>query len=172
VRERQARLNDHCSDLVRNHRRESGVEQRARGDIDRDDGDALCLAGALDLFEGGLGEGIGRIAQRGYPAQTRQRLLQQFDLLRRKLRGQAGHPGNVAARMGEAGNDPHADWVGGVDHDDRDLVCCPLYRQHGRRHPGGGDINLFADELGGEFGQRSNFSSADQTSMRMLRPST
>ena len=61
--------------------------------------------------------GLSRMAMRSAPEVA---ALEQLQPLRHCLLREVSHAGDVAARMREAGDEPAADRIGDVHHDDRD----------------------------------------------------
>jgi hypothetical protein len=74
---------------------------------------------AHGLFEHQSGIGIGRIPQNGYARKFGKQLLQQFQPLPTEIGCHEAHPGDVAAGVGQARDEPASYRVARRHHDDR-----------------------------------------------------
>src|SRR5262249_54452276 len=106
-------------------------------------------AGKLDLFEERFGEGIGRIGQSGHAACRWQQLPDEFDAFAGQLGGYASDAGDISARTRKARDQPGANRISCVCHDDRDLARRLLCRLGGGREPSDDHIDFEMNQLGG-----------------------
>src|SRR5438552_1054193 len=71
------------------------------------------------------------IPQERDPRRSRNRLLEELELLNAQVHTEGRCPGDVTARSREAGNDAQLNWVRSVHHDDRDGCGRSLGAQDG-----------------------------------------
>src|ERR1700676_5774645 len=155
---RQAGLNDDGIGPLFLHRGESGLELLPAADLDGVDRSSGDFAAKLDLFEERFGEGVGRIGQSGHAARRWQHLPNEFDAFAGQYGGHASDPGDISARPSKARDQPHADRISRVRHDDRDLARRLLCRLSGGREPSDDYIDFETDQLGGQFGKSFSLS--------------
>jgi hypothetical protein len=89
-----------------------------------------CL---LQLFQLRIGSGTGRVEENGDKRARGDRLVQNFQPLRRDLHVQARHAREITARPGQAGNEADRDRVGTHLEDDRDARGGRFRRERGGR---------------------------------------
>src|SRR5207253_552568 len=130
---------------------ESGLHFLIAADSDSVDRRSGCCTAELDLLEEGFDKGIGRIGENGDAARRRQHVADELDAFAGQFRGDARNSGDVAARPRKAGDEPGADWISRVRHDDGDFVRGLLCRLSGGGEPGDDDVDLETDQLGGQL---------------------
>ncbi len=87
-----------------------------------------------------------------HPSQTGQRFLEQLQPFRAKLRREDGHPGNVAARPPQTGDEPGADRIV-RDHHNWDGAGGVLGQLHERLPPGQEHVHREPDQLSHGLGE-------------------
>ena len=94
-----------------------------------------------------------RVHQQGNHPSPRNQLRQQLKPLSRHLGGEHADPSEVAARPGEAGDQPVPDRIGATPEDDRDRRGRAFRGKCTRRAGRDDQIDVAADEIGGQCGQ-------------------
>src|SRR5262245_36258032 len=162
----QAGLNDDGIGPLLLHRGESALELLSAADPDSVDRSSAGFAGKLDMFEERFGKGIGRIGKSGDTAYRRQHVPNEFDTFAGQFGGYASDPGDIAARSSKARDQPRADRIASVGHDDRDFACRLLCRLSGGREPSDDHIDFETDQLDGQIGNSVSLSFLRRTRNR------
>ena len=109
----------------------------------------------LQRLEPGDGGRRARMPENGDVSGRRDDSVQEFETLGAEFRLKHGHPCDVSAGSGEAGDVAGLDWIGMGDEDDGDRGCRCLQGSCEERAVCGDQIRLEPDQVGREFGEPS-----------------
>src|SRR4051812_1396157 len=108
-------------------------------------------SGRRYILRKACGAGIDGINEQRHRSRVRHQLVRQLKPLRPELDIQLGYPGDVSARMTEAGDEANTHRIAGGGEYDRDGLGSRLADQICRRAGRGENCDLTADEIGCEI---------------------